>query len=98
MVAGCLLSRVLRVKTFEEAISDRHVFSPNAAKEKAAEITGRYSALIQEIASSRSTHELISDLLVSPSMGENIQRAIFNLMLSAFVNGVMVGIEMEKSE
>lgn len=87
------------MKTFEEALATRRVKDVKHAHRLNAEFRGRFESLVQEIIDSEQARSLIETLIEQPlSAEETLSDGILNLMLSAFVNGVIVGIEMEKAE
>ncbi len=87
------------MKTFEEAMRAREVKSPAEADAVGAEVIGRFQSIITEIGNSETAKQFICDASQMP-MPEGIsdEDATFSVLMSVFINGVMIGIEMEKSE
>lgn len=88
------------MKTFEEAMEQRKV--GNLADVFAGvDALNRYQDLIREITTSELTREFLVAMVEAP-WNDDQQRSDkekgWGLLMSAFVNGVMIGMEMEKGK
>lgn len=85
------------MKTFEEALATVVVSASDeeltAVAPAVVDKALKYSSLAEEIGGNKKVHDMIHALLESQE-GE----PACSLMTAAFINGVIVGIEMEKSE
>ena len=85
------------MKTFEEALATRRVKSESQAREAASDIASRYVSLVAEIANSRTAMSLVASNVEAMEDMPEEDRAL-SLAMTMFINGVMIGIEMEKTE
>ncbi len=88
------------MKTFEEAMKLRRAKDRKELAIKCDELE-RYGSIIQEIGESPTTKTFVLALVeMAHSFPEELSEedTFLSLIMSAFINGVMVGIEMEKPE
>ncbi len=88
------------MKTFEEAMELRRAHSRQECEAKAKDI-GRFDSIIQEIAESANAKMFIVSMAkMAVTFPEDMTETdvLLSIIMSAFVNGVIVGMEMEKSE
>jgi len=86
------------MKTFEEAMQIRNARTREQLK-AGMELLQRFESLAEEIGRSKTTLSFVMSFLDMPLPEEmNEESRTLSIMVSIFINGVMVGIEMEKSE
>ncbi len=90
------------MKTFEEAMELRQVHGDEECGSKLQAMDDKYESIIEEIGQSETASQFIfatAELMATaPLPGLNDRDRFLSLMMSLFINGVMVGIEMEKAE
>jgi hypothetical protein len=89
------------MKTFQEAISLLYSGDNPNAVAVCKENAERYLDIAQEAAENPKAHEMIRLLMEMRGLGRDCDcdrcKMDFGLMMSAFLNGVRVGMEMEKN-
>jgi hypothetical protein len=96
------------MKTFEEAIEMWKTDTPEKAAKALEAITGRYADLIEQASKNRNTKRHLEMILIMTAEMDEVDQIIrrdadllkfaHDLAISAFISGVITGIEMEKSE
>ncbi len=89
-----------RLKTFDEAMEARMVKNRADYDRIGADVMGRFAELMDELANNDYTHDLVASI-IADELGNCAMTdpllGLQNMVLGAFINGVMIGIEMEKA-
>ena len=91
------------MRTFEEAMMlGRVAYGDVKAQLESGERMERYQCLADEVSHHPLTAEMLLAVMVGIQSrmpeGSNDHDCLFSVLVSIFLNGVMIGIEMEKAE